>query len=112
MDEYQLEITALRRKLAHLREADAEPDVIEEFDCELRNLIALYQATQDAFVAGETDPKVPLALQELGFGDWSFENVYNFVYEAAMDVELDGEDLATIIGHTDYAESLRRALAG
>jgi hypothetical protein len=32
--------------------------------------------------------------------------VYSFVYEAAMETETAGRDLANVINHTDYAASL------
>ncbi|HEY6377641.1 MAG TPA: hypothetical protein VI316_00510, partial [Candidatus Dormibacteraeota bacterium] len=56
------------------------------------------------------DPRLRIALAELAFGDWTLTNVYSFVYEAAMDAEPDGRDLANVITHTDYAASLLLAI--
>jgi hypothetical protein len=108
VDEYQIEIGEVRRTLARLRAEQARPELIEEWEAELRNLVALYQAATDTYL--NPDPRLRTALAELGFGGWTLSNVYSFVYEAAMDAELDGRDLANVITHTDYAASLLLAL--
>lgn len=110
MDEYQLEIQATRRKLARLKADKADAALIEEYEAELRNLVALYQAAQETLAAGEGRPRLRAALSQLGFGDWNLENVYSFVYDASLEAEEDGRDLANAITHTDYAASLLVAL--
>ena len=107
MDEYQIEIGEVRRTLARLRAEQARAEVIEEYEAELRNLVALYQAALDTF--NNQDERLHTALADLGFGEWTLTNVYSFVYEAAMDAEPDGRDLANVINHTDYAASLLQA---
>ena len=111
MDEYQIEIRQLRRTLARLRAEKAREELIEEYEAELRNLLSLYEAATDTLAEGEREPRLQEALASLGFGDWTLQNVYSFVYEAAMEAEIDGRDLANIIRSTDYAASLRAALA-
>ena len=106
MDEYQLEIADLRRTLARLKADKADAALIEEYEAELRNLKALYQAAVDTLEAGRGDARMRGALSELGFGEWTLENVYSFVYDAAMAAEPDDRDLANVITHTDYATSL------
>ena len=106
MDEYQIEIRQLRRTLAKLKAEKAREELIEEYEVELRILVALYQAATETLERGHTDPDLPKALAEIGFGDWTLANVYSFVYEAAMDAEPDGRDLANVITHTDYGASL------
>ena len=106
MDEYQLEINEIRRTLARLKADRADPSLIDEYEAELRNLRALYQAANDTLEVGRGDARLRNALAELGFGDWTLENVYSFVYEAAMSTEDDTRDLANVITHTDYAGSL------
>lgn len=108
MDEYQIEIGEIRRTLGRLRAAEAPAPVIEEYEAELRILVALYEAATDVHERG--DPRLAEALRDIGFGDWSLENVYSFVYEAAMEVEPDGRDLANVINHTDYGASLLAVL--
>jgi hypothetical protein len=109
MDEYQLEIASIRRTLAKLKADKADPALIEEYEAELRNLNALYDAAQAVWTAGDSDGALSRTLEELGFGEWSFANVYSFVYDAAMDTDPGGLDLANVINHTDYAASLRAA---
>jgi hypothetical protein len=110
VDEYQLEINEVRRTLARLKADKAEASLIEEYEAELRNLRALYQAAIDTLEAGDKQPMMRVALSELGFGDWTLQNVYSFVYEAAMATEDDERDLANVINHTDYATSLLQAV--
>ncbi|HEY2703856.1 MAG TPA: hypothetical protein VGL20_09220 [Candidatus Dormibacteraeota bacterium] len=110
MDEYQIEIRQLRRTLAKLRAEKAREALIEEYEVELRILVALYQAATETLERGNVDPDLPRALAEVGFGDWTLANVYSFVYEAAMDAEPDGRDLANVITHTDYGASLAAVL--
>jgi hypothetical protein len=106
VDEYQIEIRQLRRALAKLKAEKAREDLIEEYEVELRILVALYEAATETLERGHTDPALPRALAEVGFGDWTLTNVYSFIYEAAMDAEPDGRDLANVITHTDYVASL------
>ena len=106
MDEYRLEIDSLRRTLERLRLEEADPTVLDEYEAELRILRSLYQAAIDTLAAGERDPRLAGALEQLGFGAWGLDAVYSFVYEAAMDAETDGRDLAAVIGETDFAASL------
>jgi hypothetical protein len=110
VDEYQIEIRALRRTLARLKAEKAKEALIEEYEAELRILVALYHAATETFERGGACPDLPRALAEIGFGDWTLTNVYSFVYEAAMDAEPDGRDLANVITHTDYGASLLAVL--
>jgi len=112
VDEYQLEIRSLRTMLQRLRAAEGDPAVIEEYEAELRNLNALYAAAQHTLAAGHSDERLPLALAQLGFGEWTLDNVYSFVYEAATEADLDGHDLADEVDATDYAASLVAVIAG
>jgi len=111
VDEYALEIDSLRRTLERLRLEEAAPAVIEEYEAELRILRALYAASIQTVAAGERDPRLAGALEQLGFGAWSLGSVYSFVYEASMEAEPEGRDLAAVIGEADFAGSLL-ALAG
>jgi hypothetical protein len=110
MDEYQIEIRDLRRTLARLKAEKAREELIEEYEAELRILVALYRAATETFERGEATPELRRALAEVGFGDWTLTNVYSFIYEAAMEAEPDGRDLANVITHTDYPATLVAAL--
>jgi hypothetical protein len=106
VDEYQLEIQALRRRLATLRDLEADSALIEEHEAELRNLTALYQAARDTFDAGEQDSRLATVLESLGFGAWTLSNVYSFVYDASMEIDTEGRDLAALIDDTNFVQSL------
>jgi hypothetical protein len=111
VDEYQLEIQSLRRTLARLRDEEADSALIEEYETEYRNLSSLYQAATDTFYADRSEPRLPVALASLGFGDWTLNNVYSFVYDASMELPVDdGRELARRIDETDYAASLLAVL--
>jgi hypothetical protein len=111
VDEYQLEIQSLRRTLAHLREEEADPALIEEYETEYRNLSSLYRAASETFAAEEQDPRLAGILASLGFGEWTLSNVYSFVYDASMELPVDdGRELARRIDETDYAASLLAVL--
>src|SRR5438105_2808932 len=101
MDEYQFEIQGVRETLARLRDQQAGADLIEEYEAELRNLMALLTAAGETFSAGQGDPRLPRALALLGFGEWTLANVYSFVYDASMDIETEGRDLAALVDVTD-----------
>jgi hypothetical protein len=109
VDEYALEIDSLRRTLDRLRAEEADPTIIDEYEVELRILRALYAAALETVAAGDLDPRLSGALEQLGFGAWGLDGVYSFVYEAALDAETDGRDLAAVIGETDFAGSLLAA---
>ena len=51
MDEYELEIQNVRRTLAELRERHSRPELIEEYEAELRNLRALYRGEKGQWEA-------------------------------------------------------------
>lgn len=112
MDEYELEIESLRRQLEHLREQEADLALIAEYEAEVRNLAALYRAARATFEEGLRQAGLARALAELGFGEWTIDNVYSFVYDASMEIVLNGRDLAAMVDETDYAASLLAALEG
>lgn len=107
MDAYELELQNLRAALTALRLDDnADVALITEYEMELRNLTALFNAASVTYEAGIDEPRLPAVLSSLGFGVWTFVNVYGFVYDAAMDADLEGGDLASLVDSTDYVASL------
>jgi hypothetical protein len=109
VDEYQLEIQSIRSTLIRLRADEADPELIEEYEAELRILMALYEAATETLDAGLSDARLRAVLDELGFGDWTMENVYSFIYEAALDMDESGHDLASRVGQTDFVGALLAA---
>jgi hypothetical protein len=111
VDEYQLEIQSIRSTLIKLRADAADPELIEEYEAELRILVGLYTAATEVYDAGLTDGRLRTVLAELDFGDWTMENVYSFIYDAALDMDEAGHDLAARLGQTDFAGALLAAQA-
>jgi hypothetical protein len=109
VDEYAIEISQIRRQLARLKAEEAPAPIIEDYEAQLRILQALYAAALQTLADGQDDSRLRRVLGELGFGEWTLANVYSFIYEAAMDAEPDGRDLANVIGHTDWPASLLAA---
>ena len=109
MDEYQLEIQSIRHTLVKLRADEADPELIEEYEAEMRILVALYEAATITFAAGNEMPQLHGVLDDLGFGAWTLENVYSFIYEAAMDMPESGHDLAAHVSQTDFVGALLAA---
>lgn len=109
MDEYQLEIQAIRTTLGKLRADQADPELIEEYEAQMRILVALYSAATETLEAGRHDPRLRTVLAELGFGEWDMESVYSFIYDAALDMDESGHDLAARVGQTDFVGALLSA---
>ena len=109
MNEYEEELRKLKLQLEQLRLEEAPPEIIEEHEFEIRNLEAIYKAAQHTYAIGSDDTELQLVLAEIGYGEWKLSNVYSFVYDAAMDADVTGENLAHEVDQTDYAASLRLA---
>jgi DNA mismatch repair ATPase MutS len=110
MDEYMVEINDLRRRIARLKLERAAATIIEELEAQLRILKAIYGSASNLYTAGEKNPRLQAGLQEQEFGSWTFDDVYAYVYEQAVALEPDGQDLAAVIWHHDYAAPLLNAV--
>jgi hypothetical protein len=111
MDEYLLEINELRRRIAKLKFERASVTIIEELEAQLRILRAIYDSATALFAAGETDQRLQDGFRDRELGNWTFENVYFYVYEQAVALEPAGHDLATLIWHHDYVGPLLSPVA-
>jgi hypothetical protein len=111
MDEYMLEINELRRRLAKLKFERASVIIIEELEAQLRILRSIYDSATALFAAGENDSRLQASFRDRQLGNWTFENVYFYVYEQAVALEPDGHDLATMIWQHDYAAPLLESVA-
>ena len=106
-----LEINELRRRVAKLKFERASVTIIEELEAQLRILRSIYDSATALFSAGETDKRLQASFRDRQLGNWTFENVYFYVYEQAVALEPDGHDLATLIWHHDYAAPLLSSVA-
>jgi DNA mismatch repair ATPase MutS len=110
MDEYTVEINDLRRRIGRLKFERASLTIIEELEAQLRILKAIYDSASGLYAAGENDQRLQAAFSEQNLGEWTFDNVYFYVYEQAVALEPNGQDLATLIWHHDYAAPLLSAV--
>jgi hypothetical protein len=107
MDEYAKEIGDLQRQIDDMVEAETDAREIAELEMQLAVLRTLYGRAQDLYTRGRDDAELRRGLTMRGYGDWTMENVYAFVYETA--VELPGGGHGQFIGEindTDFARLL------
>jgi DNA mismatch repair ATPase MutS len=111
MDEYMLEINDLRRRIAKLKFENASLVIVEELEAQLRILRAIYDSASGLFSAGEKNPRLQAGFRQRQLGNWTFDNVYFYVYEQAVALEPDSHDLATLIWRHDYTGPLLSPVA-
>jgi hypothetical protein len=87
MDDYQKEIADLERQVGQLVEAEGDAKTIAELSMQLDILKAIYARATDLFQRGRNDEGLRFGLRIQGYGDWSIDNVYAFVYERSVELE-------------------------
>ncbi len=106
LDDYAIEISDLDSQISALEEAREDPQEISDLRLQLGVLRALYRQATTLLEAGRANPELRHRLALRGFGPWTLENVYAFVFETS--VELPVEAPQSFIGEirdTDF-ESL------
>ncbi len=111
MDEWQLEMQEIERNISALRARDGDPIVIDELEAELRILKSMYLTAAGLLDAGLNDARLRRDFEQVGLGTWTFQNVYSFVYERALEIETGRRELSSLVPEQDYPEMIRR-LAG
>ncbi|MBO0705585.1 MAG: hypothetical protein J2P39_09715, partial [Candidatus Dormibacteraeota bacterium] len=101
VDEYQREINELQTQIDAMVEAEEDPKEIAELQMQLQILQAIYSQTVRVFQAGEEDPELRRRLAMRGYGEWTLDNVYAFVFETSVD--LPGQ------GHRSFVGEIREA---
>jgi hypothetical protein len=109
MDEWQLEMDEIRRRVGELKAHDGDPVIIDELEAELRILNSLYLTSQDVFEAGQRDALAHQGLQAERWGEWTLGNVYSYVYEKALELEPGRRELSSLVPEQDYIGMLREA---
>jgi len=107
VDDYSKEISDLRAEIEAMREAEEDPTEVAELEMQLDILTELYGRARELYSRGEHDPAMQTALKVRGYGDWTLENVYAFVYESAVDLPAQGHhDFVGGIRESDFASLL------
>ncbi|HUY98291.1 MAG TPA: hypothetical protein VMW47_11855 [Verrucomicrobiae bacterium] len=105
-DDVALEIQDLRRRVGRLKAEQAAPTLIAEYEAELRVLEALAQAAEVTLAAVLASPELGDGLRLRGFTSTRFADVYAFVYDRSLELELEGREFARVIAATDFAALL------
>jgi hypothetical protein len=87
VDDYQKEIADLEAQVERLVEAEGDAKTIAELSMQLEILKAIYTRATDLFRRGRIDEGLRYGLRIQGYGDWSLDNVYAFVYERSVELE-------------------------
>jgi hypothetical protein len=107
MDEYAKEIGDLQRQIDDMVEAEADAREIAELEMQLDVLRTLYGRARDLYTRGRDDGTLRRGLTMRGYGDWTLDNVYAFVYETAVELPAGGPgQFIGEINDTDFARLL------
>ena len=87
MDDYQKEIADLEIQVDSLVEEEGDARTIAELSMQLEILRAIYARATDLFARGVKDEGLRYGLRIQGYGDWTIDNVYAFVYERSVELE-------------------------
>ena len=87
MDDYQKEIADLETQIEQLVEAEGDARTIAELSMQLDILKAIYARAIDLLQRGQKDEGLRYGLRIQGYGDWTLDNVYAFVYERSVELE-------------------------
>jgi hypothetical protein len=87
VDDYQKEIADLETQVEQLVEAEGDARTIAELSMQLEILKTIYVRATDLFRRGLQDEGLRFGLRIQGYGDWSIDNVYAFVYERSVELE-------------------------
>jgi hypothetical protein len=87
VDDYQKEIADLETQVEQLVEAEGDAKTIAELAMQLEILKAIYTRATDLLHRGQRDEGLRYGLRIQGYGDWTLDNVYAFVYERSVELE-------------------------
>lgn len=104
MDDYQKEIADLETQVEQLVEAEGDAKTIAELSMQLDILKAIYGRASELFARGHRDEGLRYGLRIQGYGDWTLDNVYAFVYERSVELEPNAHGAFVVgIRSTDFA---------
>ena len=104
MDDYQKEIADLETQVERLVEEEGDAKTIAELSMQLEILKAIYARATDLLHRGNQDEGLRYGLRIQGYGDWTLDNVYAFVYERSVELEPKAHSAFVFgIKSTDFA---------
>ena len=112
MDEYAKEISGLAAQIDAMIEEEADKREIAELQMQLQILRVLDAQANRLFDLGEHNLELRQNLALRGYGEWTFDNVYAYVYDTSVDMPADGHH--TFLGEirdTDFARLLAAPVA-
>jgi hypothetical protein len=89
VDEYSQEINEIQSQVDAMVEAEEDGNLIADLEMQLQILRVLYQQATMLMAEGEGNPELRRNLAMRGYGDWTLDNVYAFVYETSVDLPND-----------------------
>jgi hypothetical protein len=104
VDEYSQEINELQAQVDAMIEAEEDKKLIADLEIQLQILRAIYQQATLLLAEGQSEGELRQSLAVRGYGDWTLDNVYAFVYERS--VELESKAHSAFVGGiktTDFA---------
>jgi hypothetical protein len=108
VDEYSQEINELQAQVDAMVEAEEDKKLIADLEIQLQILRAIYQQATRLLAEGQSDGELRQSLAVRGYGDWTLDNVYAFVYETSVDLPIEARgSFAGEIRDTDYSILLR-----
>jgi hypothetical protein len=112
MDEYVKEIRDLRQEVETLVEAEGDQREIRDLEDQIGILDAIYSRAGELFERGREDADLRRRLRTRGYGDWTLDNVYAFVYEQSVELpDASPREFAEEIRETDFADRLEPPVA-
>jgi len=87
VDDYQKEIADLETQVEQMVVAEGDAKTIAELSMQLDILKAIYARATDLLQRGQKDDGLRYGLRIQGYGDWTLDNVYAFVYERSVEID-------------------------
>jgi hypothetical protein len=117
MDEYEIEIRAVDRRIAALKMAPdgGDPILLAELEHESHVLKTVYALALSLEERGAADPWVREGLAQLAFAPWGLKAAYDFIYDLVEELPVPDSrrtgDLLRSIRELDPVAELRTRLA-
>jgi hypothetical protein len=107
-NDYTHEIAELQSQVDAMVEAEANPKEIAELEMQLQILRAIYEQATQLHEVGVDDEEMRQHLAIRGYGEWTLDNVYAFVFDSTTDLPSEGHrSFLGVIREANFAAQLR-----